>query len=143
MAECPYCASEVADDERYCPRCGERLTDWGDREGIFDREVVRYLDGVRNGARTFDPDAAVHERFEVQLRAAVGDFAHLADLDVDLRAALDLDELPTTSAPTVEPGGPETVGPASLGLVVLLGLVDQSFHGPDVDELRVQHRERG
>lgn len=137
MAECPYCASDVADDERYCPRCGERLRDLADREGIFDPEVVQYLDGVRNGARAFDPGTDVHGRFETQLEGALGDFAHLADLDVDLRAVLDLDDVPAPDALNVD-----TEGRQLLGLVVLVGLVDDAFPGPTADELRALYRER-
>lgn len=136
MAECPYCASSVADDERYCPRCGERLTDLPDREGVFDKQVVQYLDGVRNGARALNPGTAVHERFERQLAAAVGDFAHLADLDVDLRAVLDVDDVPAGDALDVD-----TDGRRLLGLVVMLGLADDAFPGATGDELLALYRE--
>ncbi|QSG15793.1 zinc ribbon domain-containing protein [Halapricum desulfuricans] len=140
MSECPYCGGPIAEDDRYCPRCGERQTDRGDREGFLDPAVVQYLDGIRNGARTFDPDSPYHDRFEREVAAAIGDFAHLLGAGVDLHDVLTVDQ----SAPIESPVDPVEADPATrqlLGLAVLLGLATESFSGVDSDELLASYHE--
>jgi len=134
MAECPYCSGAVGDEDRYCPRCGERQTDLDDREGVFDPTVVQYLDGVRNGARTFDPQSSYHEQFETELAAAISDFAHLGGIDLDLRDVLELDADPTTGA-SVDPTDADATQQQLLGLAVVLALVAEAFPETGVDEL--------
>lgn len=140
MSECPYCGGPISEADRYCPRCGERQTDRGDREGFLDPAVVQYLDGIRNGARTFDPDSPYHDQFEREISAAVGDFAHLLGAGVDLRDVLAVDR----SSPVGTPADPIDSDPATrqlLGLTVLLGLVTESFSGVDSDELLASYHE--
>ncbi|MEF8881338.1 MAG: zinc ribbon domain-containing protein [Halapricum sp.] len=134
MAECPYCSGPVSEGDRYCPRCGERQTDREDRDGFFDPPIVQYLDGVRNGARTFDEDSTYHDRFERELGAAVGDFAHLAGVDLDLRETLDIDVEPASGA-AIDPADADATKRQLLGLAVLLGLVSDAFPETGVDEL--------
>lgn len=135
MAECPYCSGPVDDGDRFCPRCGERQTDCGDREGVFDPAVVQYLDGVRNGARTFETDSPHHDRFETQLRAAVEDFATLAGTGVDLRAVLNVETLPDLTDP-VDPGADTDAATRQVvGLAVLFGLATAGFDSVEGDEL--------
>lgn len=141
MAECPYCSGPIEQGDRYCPRCGERQTDLEPRAGFLDPEVVQYLDGVRNGARTFDPDSPYHDRFEEQLAAAIGDFSHLAGVEFDLRPVLDLEDLPTDRQP-VDPATEADDGTRQLlGLAVLLGLVADAFPETGVDELLAYDRQ--
>lgn len=140
MSECPYCGGPISEADRYCPRCGERQTDRGDREGFLDPAAVQYLDGIRNGARTFDPDSPYHDQFERELSAAVGDFAHLLGAGVDLRDVLAVDR----SSPVETPVDPIDSDPSTqqlLGLTVLLGLVTESFSGVDSDELLASYHE--
>lgn len=135
MAECPYCSASLTESDRYCPRCGERQTDLQPREGFLDPAVVQYLDGIRNGARTFDPDSPHHDRFETELSAAVGDFAHLSGVDLDLRDVLDIDG-PADLSGDIDPAA--NTDPATqqlLGLAVLLGLINDAFPETGVDEL--------
>jgi hypothetical protein len=134
MAECPYCSSAVEEADRYCPRCGERQGDLGARDGFLDPAVVQYLDGVRNGARTFDPDSPYHDQFQTELAAAIADFAHLAGIDLDLRAVLDLDAEPTDGA-SIDPTDADATQRQLLGLAVLLALVAEAFPETGVDEL--------
>lgn len=140
MAECPYCSEVVADEDRYCPRCGERQTDLEPRAGFLDPTVVQYLDGVRNGARAFDPDSPYHERFETDLEAAVADFAHLGGVDMDLHDVLDLDAEPTDSR-VPDPAEADRTKQQLLGLAVLLGLVADAFPETGVDELLTTYYE--
>lgn len=141
MAECPYCSAAVEADDRYCPRCGERQTDLQPRSGFLDPAVVQYLDGVRNGARAFDPDSQYHEQFETELRAAVADFAHLDGIDLDLRAVLDLEGEPAETA-AADPVDADASEQQLLGLAVLLALVADAFPATGVDELLASAYER-
>ncbi|MFB6188347.1 MAG: zinc ribbon domain-containing protein [Halapricum sp.] len=140
MTECPYCGDTVAESDRYCPRCGERQTDLDDRAGFFDPAVVQYLDGVRNGARTFDPDSPYHDQFERELGAAISDFAHLAGIDVDLRDVLDVDADPIDGTP-IDPSDADATRQRLLGLAVLLGLASEAFPETGVDELLATYYE--
>lgn len=134
MSECPYCGASIDAEDRYCPRCGERQSDRGPRDGFLDPAVVQYLDGVRNGARAFEPDAEIHQRLRTQLAAAIADFGHLAGTDLDLRDVLEL-----TTATELEVIDPATETDATtqqvLGLAVLLGLVTDAFPETGGDEL--------
>ena len=141
MAECPYCRAAVEEGDRYCPRCGERQTELQARAGFLDPTVVQYLDGVRNGARPFDPDSQYHEQFEQELRAAVADFAHLDGLDLDLHEALDLDGEPAEAA-AADPVDADDADQQLLGLAVLLALVADAFPETGVDELLASAYER-
>jgi len=141
MAECPYCSVAVDDDDRYCPRCGERQTDLKARAGFLDPEVVQYLDGVRNGARPFDPESPYHEQFETDVAAAVADFAHLAGIDLDLHEVLDLDGEPAETA-AADPVEADATDQQLLGLAVLLALVSEAFPETGVDELLASAYER-
>jgi hypothetical protein len=134
MAECPYCSSAVEEDDRYCPRCGERQGDLETRAGFLDPAIVQYLDGVRNGARTFDPDSPYHDQFQAELSAAVADFAHLAGVDLDLRDVLDLDADPSDGA-AIDPTDADVTQRQLLGLAVILSLVAEAFPETGVDEL--------
>lgn len=141
MAECPYCGGSITESDRYCPRCGERQTDLAPRAGFLDPETVQYLDGVRNGARTFDPDSPHHERFEQALSAAVADFAHLAGVDLDLRDVLELDEQPGVTAAIDPVTETDTATQQLVGLAVLLGLASEAFPDTGVDELLATHHQ--
>lgn len=135
MAECPYCSAPIEAADRYCPRCGERQTDLEPRAGFLDPDVAQYLDGVRNGARTFDSESAYHDRFEEQLAAAIADFGYLAETDTDLRSVLDLDDVtapPSSIDPATET---DATNRQLLGLAVLMGLVTDAFPEAGVDEL--------
>lgn len=140
MSECPYCGGPIAESERYCPRCGERQTDDGDRTGFLDPAVVTYLDGIRNGARTFDPDSPYHEQFEQEVAAAVGDFAHLLGAGIDLHDLLSIDR-PAAIEPPVDPVDADRPTQQLLGLTVLLGLITESFSGADADELLASYHD--
>ncbi|QSG05871.1 zinc ribbon domain-containing protein [Halapricum desulfuricans] len=140
MSECPYCGGPIAESDRYCPRCGERQTDRGDREGFLDPVVVQYLDGVRNGARTFDPDSPYHEQFERDVAAAIGDFAHLLDAGADLHDLLAVDRS-TRVEPPADPIDADRPTRQLLGLTVLLGLITESFSGVDADELLANYHD--
>jgi len=134
MAECSYCGTATDPDDRFCPRCGERQSDRGPRDGFLDPEVVQYLDGVRNGARALDPESDLHRRLQTQLSAAVADFGHLAGVGLDFRETLDL-----TTASALEPTDPVAESDATarqvLGLAVLLGHLSEAFPETGVDEL--------
>ncbi|WP_135667330.1 zinc ribbon domain-containing protein [Halorhabdus rudnickae] len=140
MIECPYCGADSDEGARFCDRCGERLSvDDESREGFFRRTSVQYLQGVRHGARPLDPSSAYHEALRADLGAAVADLSYLAeiealdlseliDLDDEDLGALDRDLSPDTDLPEADQ--------RALGLVVLVGLLEDSFEGPTLDELR-------
>ena len=135
MAECPYCSASLTDEDRYCPRCGERQTDLESRDGFLDPETVLYLDGVRNGARPLDPDAPAHQQLEADLGAAIADFGHLAGVDLDLRDSLDIADV-TALDSAIDPATETDAGVQQLlGLAVLLGLAADAFPETGVDEL--------
>jgi len=146
MIECPYCGAESADDARFCDRCGERLSlDGEPRDGFLRRTSVQYLQGVRHGARPLDPSSDYHEALRTDLGAAVADFSYLAGIEtLDLSALLDVEE-GAVEAP--DPGHDPDTDLAendrrALGLLVLLGLLDASFDGLTLDELRALGIER-
>lgn len=141
MPECPYCSGSISEADRYCPRCGERQTDLEPRPGFLDARTVQYLDGVRNGARTFDPDSPHHERFEADLAATLADFSHLAGLELDLHAVLDIEDAAALDRPLDPTADADDAGRQVVGLAVMLGLLSEAFPETGVDELLAYHYE--
>lgn len=148
MAECPYCSAEVAADERYCPRCSERLDYADPRTGAFQQSSLQYLQGVRHNARRFDPDSPYHEQLRTDVAGALADLAYLADVEVSLLALLDeadFEHVDPDVASAVDPdrfdldadrGTQELVG-----LATLARLLDDAFPGSELDELLALGRE--
>ncbi|WP_136687333.1 zinc ribbon domain-containing protein [Halorhabdus amylolytica] len=146
MIECPYCGADSDEAARFCDRCGERLSDEAEqREGFLRRSSVQYLQGVRHGARPLDPSSAYHEGLCADLAGAVADLSYLAevetlalsdliDVDDEDLGALDRDLSPDTDLPETDR--------RALGLVVLVGLLEDSFEGRTLDELRALGVER-
>jgi len=140
MIECPYCGADADDPARFCDRCGELLSEESDRrDGFLRRTSIQYLQGVRHGARPLDPSSSYHEGLRTDLGAAVADLSYLAeiealdlseliDIDAEDLGALDRDPSPDTELPERDR--------RALGLVVLVGLLADSFEGPMLDELR-------
>lgn len=142
MIECPYCGADTDDEARYCNRCGERLAfDEQSREGFLDRSSIQYLQGVRHGARPIDPETTYHTQLREDIQSAFEDFSYLAGIDpLDLHDLLDVDrealaELDESLSPDTE------LDPAvrqALGVVALVSLLEDTYEGTTLDELRVR-----
>lgn len=142
MMECPYCGVETEAEARFCDRCGERLSfESESRAGFLRRSSIQYLQGVRHGARPLDPSRVHHEQLCADLGAAVEDFSHLAAIDaLDLSATIDVDE---TDLLALQPDvSPDTDlrerDRRTLGLAVLVELLESSFDGRTLDELQAR-----
>lgn len=141
MPECPYCGADATADARYCDRCGERLRfEDDDREGLFRRSSIQYLQGVRHGARPLDPDTDYHQHLQADLRTAVADLSYLAGInDLNLATVLDVDATTLQSADLAR--SPDTdLDPATrraMGVATLVVLLSDAYDGPTLDELRV------
>jgi hypothetical protein len=148
MVECPYCGAESVDDARFCDRCGERLSrSSDDRDGFLRETSIQYLQGVRHGARPLDPESTYHDELQTDLEGAIEDFSYLAGIDaLNLSTAVDVDgtafrSLGTEISPDTDIPDDER---RSLGIAVLVGLLDDAYDGRTLDELRaLSARDRG
>jgi len=142
MIECPYCGADAEDDARYCDRCGERLSfAESSRDGFLRRSSIQYLQGVRHGARPLDPEVAYHDQLLSDVQAGLADFSHLTDVDeLDLHEILDIDDDTLgdlTDAPSPDTDLEPDVRQA-LGVAALVALLENSYDGTTLDEIRAQ-----
>ncbi|WEL16992.1 Zn-ribbon domain containing protein [Halorhabdus sp. SVX81] len=142
MIECPYCGADAEDDARYCDRCGERLSfAESSRDGFLRRSSIQYLQGVRHGARPLDPEVTYHEELLTDVQAGLADFSHLTDVDeLDLHEILDIDDDTLgdlTDAPSPDTDLDTDVRQA-LGVAALVALLENSYDGTTLDEIRAQ-----
>ncbi|CCQ32819.1 zinc-ribbon domain protein [Halorhabdus tiamatea SARL4B] len=142
MIECPYCGADAEDDARYCDRCGERLSGATEpRDGFLHRSSIQYLQGVRHGARPLDPEVAYHDQLLADVRAGLADFSHLTAVEeLDLHEVLDIDD--DTLADLGDAPDPDTdLEPdvrQALGVAALVALLENSYDGTTLDEIRAQ-----